>query len=96
MVARFFDTRQAEHFQCSSALPQPIPHLLHFPNVRLDVCWHRLRIFFRLGSPCRRDIGTIHNSVFLSILTIICHRVVWNDRCYGSPHLPVLSFLTQR
>ena len=96
MVAQLIDTRQTARFPTSSALHQPIPHLSDIPNVRLDVCWHRLRMFFRLGSPCRLDIGTIHNGVFLSILTIICHRVVWNDRCYGSPLLPVLSFLPQR
>lgn len=96
MVAQCIDARQASRVQTSSALHQTTPHVLHFPNVRSDVTRHRLRIFFRLGAPYRRGVGTIHNGKILSILTIICHRVVWNDRCYGSPYLPVLSFLSQR
>ncbi len=96
MVGQVVDAKVAARFQPSSALHQPIRPLWHFPNRLLDVSRHRLCIFFRLGTLCRRDIGTIHNGAFLSILTIICHRVVWNDRCYGSPLLPVLSFLPQR
>lgn len=74
-------------------------HFRYVPFLRnglLSVKRYRLCALYLLGDLRGSEFQAVYNARFLSILTIICHRVALNEHCNGLPLLPVLSFLSQQ
>lgn len=96
LIPRFKHLGQAARLHLSPSRRMHFRYVPFLRNGLPSVKRYRLCALYLLGDLRGSECQSVYITRFLSILTIICHRVVWNDRCYGSPYLPFLSFLSQR